>query len=97
TPKLVAEIEFGEWTQNGLLRQPRFEGLRMDKKAGQVRREKPKSAAGVVRRTEKRRTPRLASRDKVAKSKDDVKFTSLDRIVFPEVRLTKGDVLDFYA
>ncbi len=27
-PRLVAEIAFAEWTQNGLLRQPRFEGLR---------------------------------------------------------------------
>src|SRR5207248_1741698 len=30
-PKLVGEFAFGEWTQNGLLRQPRFEGLREDK------------------------------------------------------------------
>jgi DNA ligase D-like protein (predicted ligase) len=44
-PQLVAEIAFGEWTQNDLLRQPRFEGLREDKKATQVRREKPRSAA----------------------------------------------------
>jgi bifunctional non-homologous end joining protein LigD len=29
-PELVAEIAFAEWTQNGLLRQPRFEGLRPD-------------------------------------------------------------------
>src|SRR5207244_10110785 len=46
-PTLVAEIEYAEWTQNGLLRQPRFEGLRMDKKATQVRREKAKSSAAV--------------------------------------------------
>lgn len=30
-PKLVAEIEFGEWTQYGRLRIPRFQGLRRDK------------------------------------------------------------------
>ena len=30
TPQLVVEIGFHEWTQNGLLRQPRFEGLQMD-------------------------------------------------------------------
>jgi DNA ligase D-like protein (predicted ligase) len=41
-PQLVAEIAFGEWTQNGLLRQPRFQGLRPDKKPRQCHRERPK-------------------------------------------------------
>jgi bifunctional non-homologous end joining protein LigD len=41
-PRLVAEIGFAEWTQNGLLRQPRFEGLRTDKKPHEVHRERPK-------------------------------------------------------
>jgi len=41
-PRLVAEIGFAEWTQNGLLRQPRFEGLRPDKKPHECRRERPK-------------------------------------------------------
>jgi bifunctional non-homologous end joining protein LigD len=41
-PQLVAELAFGEWTQNGMLRQPRFEGFRTDKKPKQVRRERPK-------------------------------------------------------
>jgi bifunctional non-homologous end joining protein LigD len=40
-PELVAEIGFTEWTQNNMLRHPRFEGLRTDKKAGEVRREVP--------------------------------------------------------
>jgi len=40
-PELVAEIAFGEWTQNGLLRQPRFEGLRPDKSPRECRRERP--------------------------------------------------------
>src|SRR3954471_2657803 len=40
-PRLVAEIAFAEWTQNGLLRQPRYEGLRPDKKAIECRRERP--------------------------------------------------------
>jgi bifunctional non-homologous end joining protein LigD len=42
-PLLVAEIAFGEWTQNGLLRQPRFEGLRTDKKPRECHRERPVS------------------------------------------------------
>ena len=39
-PKLVAQIAFGEWTRDGKLRQPRFLGLRDDKKAKEVVREK---------------------------------------------------------
>ena len=39
TPKLVAQIGFGEWTGAGLLRHPRFLGLRDDKAARDVRRE----------------------------------------------------------
>jgi bifunctional non-homologous end joining protein LigD len=39
TPKLVAEIGFSEWTSAGLLRHPRFLGLRDDKSAREVRRE----------------------------------------------------------
>ncbi|HEU5305195.1 MAG TPA: non-homologous end-joining DNA ligase [Gemmatimonadales bacterium] len=39
SPKLVAEIGFSEWTTAGLLRHPRFIGLRDDKPATEVRRE----------------------------------------------------------
>jgi bifunctional non-homologous end joining protein LigD len=44
-PRLVAEIAYAEWTQNGLLRQPRFEGLRPDKKPTSVHREMPRNGA----------------------------------------------------
>lgn len=39
TPQLVGEIGFSEWTSAGLLRHPRFLGLRDDKPARAVRRE----------------------------------------------------------
>jgi DNA ligase D-like protein (predicted ligase) len=39
TPKLVAQVGFSEWTSAGLLRHPRFLGLREDKAAREVRRE----------------------------------------------------------
>jgi bifunctional non-homologous end joining protein LigD len=39
TPDLVANVEFGEWTRDGRLRHPRFQGLRPDKEAATVRRE----------------------------------------------------------
>jgi bifunctional non-homologous end joining protein LigD len=40
-PKLVAQIGFAEWTSDGRLRQARFLGLRDDKRAADVVRERP--------------------------------------------------------
>jgi bifunctional non-homologous end joining protein LigD len=39
TPKLVGEVEFGEWTRDGRLRQPSWRGLRPDKSPDEVVRE----------------------------------------------------------
>jgi bifunctional non-homologous end joining protein LigD len=41
-PELVAQIGFAEWTRDGKLRQPRYQGLRDDKPAGEVVREVPR-------------------------------------------------------
>jgi bifunctional non-homologous end joining protein LigD len=39
-PDLVAEVEFTEWSDDGMLRHPAFKGLRVDKKATEVVRER---------------------------------------------------------
>src|SRR3954453_21455002 len=44
-PEMVGEVEFSEWTSDGRLRQPSFQGLREDKPAKEVVREMPKSPA----------------------------------------------------
>jgi DNA ligase D-like protein (predicted ligase) len=41
-PELVAQIAFAEWTREGRLRQPRFLGLRDDKRPKEVVRERPR-------------------------------------------------------
>lgn len=40
TPRLVGEVKFTEWTKDGKMRQPAFIGLRTDKAASQVIRER---------------------------------------------------------
>jgi bifunctional non-homologous end joining protein LigD len=40
-PRLVAEVEFNEWTAAGTMRHPSFKGLRDDKDPGEVIREEP--------------------------------------------------------
>ena len=42
-PRLVAQIGFSEWTTDGRLRHPRFQGLRRDKSPADVIREVPQS------------------------------------------------------
>lgn len=48
-PELVAQIKFAEWTNDSLLRQPVFLGLRTDKAAKEVRREVGAVTASVKR------------------------------------------------
>lgn len=40
-PSLVAEVSFGEWTREDRVRQAVFQGLRVDKPARDIRRERP--------------------------------------------------------
>ena len=43
-PRLVAQVRFTEWTRDGRMRHPSFAGLRDDKEATQVTRERPAPA-----------------------------------------------------
>lgn len=45
-PELVAEVEFLTWTEDNLLRQVVYEGLREDKPATEVRRPVPHPKVG---------------------------------------------------
>ena len=42
-PKMIAEVAFTEWTSDGSIRHPSFQGLREDKKPKEVVREEPTS------------------------------------------------------
>ncbi|MGH7058443.1 MAG: non-homologous end-joining DNA ligase, partial [Acetobacteraceae bacterium] len=50
-PEAVCEVDFHNWTSDGRLRQGRFEGLRLDKGARDVMRERPGPSAKIVGRT----------------------------------------------
>ncbi len=84
-PQLVAEVEFTEWTDDGLLRHPSFKGLREDKPATQIKREE----AVAMPRTSKRSTRGAAE---VA----GVSISHPDRALFPETGITKLDLAKYY-
>ncbi len=54
-PKLVAEVRFSEWTLDGRLRHPSFQGLRRDKRAAEIVRERPATAPAADRTAPPRR------------------------------------------
>ena len=60
-PKLVAEVEFSQWTHDGHIRQPSYKGMRDDKPARDVRKELP--VEDVVRKG--KRELKLVNLDKV--------------------------------
>ena len=60
-PRLVAEVEFAEWTHEGRLRAPVYVGLREDKLPSEVRREREPVPSTIAKG---RRTLRLSNLDK---------------------------------
>jgi len=101
-PTLVCEVVFTEWTTDGKIRHPSFQGLRADKNPTQIVREQPVPAAPQSpRRAEARHTrtsPRAArfnndtARDIVA----GVTISHPDRILYPDLKLTKLDIARYY-
>ncbi|MEO8441520.1 MAG: DNA ligase D [Betaproteobacteria bacterium] len=103
-PKLVAEVQFTEWSEAGALRHPSFIGLREDKQAGEVVREKPAAldpvaapprktrALAAAKPTTRARRDRAAADDTVA----GVKLSHPDKLLFPEAKLTKLALARYY-
>ncbi|HEX2549395.1 MAG TPA: DNA ligase D, partial [Gammaproteobacteria bacterium] len=87
-PILVGEVEFIEWTSDGRLRHPSFKGLRMDKSAKKITREKKIS----VKKIKSEVKPKLLFN----KIKIPFRLTHPDKILYPEDHLTKLDVAHFY-
>ncbi len=90
-PKLVGQVTFTEWTRDGSLRHPAFQGLRDDKKPEECMRERPALPASKPARVKgNRRAPQ------VPRARVEVELTHPDRVLFPESKLTKRDIFDYY-
>ncbi|MGN6589005.1 MAG: DNA ligase D [Sphingomicrobium sp.] len=93
-PKLVAEINFSEFTDEGILRHPSFVGLREDKPAKDVVREVPKHLSASETRPKR---PKAKSAVHSTAADFGIEISSPDRIIFPELGLTKKNLADYYA
>lgn len=107
-PELVVEISYQELTRDGAIRQPSFKGLREDKNPAEVVREKPVPVQQLSDETQAEifKAPDTKGRKTLLNPKDetqvrqinqhDLKFTNLSKIFWPEEKLTKRDMLNYY-
>ncbi|MGJ7520742.1 DNA ligase D [Variovorax sp. LT1P1] len=92
-PQLVAEVSFGEWTRDHRVRHSVFQGLRTDKPARQIVREK---AVAVGPPAQASAAPRKTSMKK-ASSTSTPRITNADRVIDTDSGVTKGELVDYYA
>ena len=87
-PKLVAEVQYAEWTEDGRLRHPSYLGLREDKEADDVIPDRLRAAAlRPDAPPSANETVELAG----------VRLTHAGKILYPEHAITKLDLAQYYV
>jgi bifunctional non-homologous end joining protein LigD len=102
-PCLVAEVEFREWTSDGVMRAPSYKGLREDKSPRDVVLESAQEEATAGSPPD---SPE-ALFDEVERLPDGslvvltdgrrLKLSNWDKVLFPQTGFTKGDLIAYYA
>jgi bifunctional non-homologous end joining protein LigD len=109
-PEVVVEISYREMTKGGAIRHPSFKGIREDKKAKEVVRETPVQVTTLQQENliDKKLLGTGGNRDRktLLNPKDetqvrnieghDIKFTNLSKIFWPDEKVTKRDMLNYY-
>lgn len=81
-PQLVGEVQFAEWTREGVVRQAAFVGLRSDKPAAQIIHEQPRAAKSL----KAAKAPKTSG----------VNITHPERIIDPQSGTQKQQLAQFY-
>ncbi len=111
-PQLICEVSFTEMTSDGVMRHPSFKGMRIDKKANEVVREKEKPSAKIIKEEKMLATKKIIapagkiSRKTLLNPTDEtqvrvingheLKFTNLSKIYWPKEKIAKRDMINYY-
>ncbi len=90
-PELVAEVSFTQWTGGGRIRHGVFRGLRDDKPAARIVRERPRKAGTLAAAQAPAPDPRAA------RLLGSVRVTNPERVIDATSGITKLDVVRYYA
>ena len=111
-PELVIQVAFADWTHGGILRQPRYLGLRQDRDPKTVTREEPahtddvvkkggKSAGGAASRRGGSDRGKAARGSRGAPADDTQvsgqRLTHPDRVLYPHDGVTKLQLAEYFA
>ena len=101
-PELIAEIKFAQWTEENLLRQASFKGLRTDKEPRDIKKEKVDDKTQSDEKPKEEQSP-AKDMERPMKAKVDsiiingIKITSPDKVIFDNPEIAKADVVQYYA
>lgn len=90
-PELVADIKFAQWTNDNLLRQASFKGIRTDKIPEEVIKEEE-----IKIQPKKHEKVKNNINNEVKSIGEEIKITHPDKVLFQNPKITKGEVVDYY-
>jgi len=107
SPTLVAEVAFTEWTSDGAVRHPSFQGLREDKDPREVVREREEAPAEAPASSEapspsaEPSPPKARGRRPTAPADEALRaggvvVTNPDRVLYPDCGVTKADLIRYW-
>lgn len=97
-PELVCQVKFSSWTSDRRLRQPIFLGLRKDKPAKEVHKETAKSTKMATKKAAVNAAPATTQEKErvVTLNGKKVTLTNQQKLYWPDEKITKGTLLDYY-
>lgn len=111
-PKLICEVSFVEMTSDGVMRHPSFEGMRIDKKATDVKAERAKPTKKLIKKESIMQKKKMVRKAGIKERKTllnpseetqektinghKLKFTNLSKLYWPKEKISKRDMLNYY-